>query len=170
MKWILFLLCVMAGVDNYGQQGKPAQQAAPYQQRPTLPPLELVLPDSNRISKIEFKKQPTLIMYFSPDCDHCIKQMEEMNTRMEDLKRIQIVMVTHQPMPELVQFIEKFKLANHSNITAGRDVKFMLPGFYRIKSLPYFALYDKKGNLITTFESNTKVDKILKAFRKNKSV
>ncbi len=167
MKWILFLICVMAGVDIYGQQGKPIQQEAPYKLHPTLPPFELVLPDSNRLTKIEFRKQPILIMYFSPDCEHCIKQMEEMNTRMEDLKKLQIIMVTHQPMPELVQFIEKYKLAGQPNITTGRDVKFMLPGFYRIKSLPYFALYDKKGKLITTFESNTKVDKILKAFRKN---
>jgi hypothetical protein len=35
-----------------------------------------------------------------------------------------------------------------------------------MQSLPYLALYDKKGQLITTFEGNQKVNKILKAFGK----
>jgi len=46
----------------------------------------------------------------------------------------------------------------------GRDEKFTLPPFYKIKNLPYLALYDKKGNLITTFEGTQKVDTILQAF------
>ena len=46
----------------------------------------------------------------------------------------------------------------------GRDEKYMLPPFYRMKSLPYLALYDKKGQFITSFEGNQKVDTILNAF------
>ena len=105
-------------------------------------------------------------MYFSPDCEHCIKQMNEMIKRMKDLKKLQIIMVTYQPMDLLVDFIKTYNLKKYSNIKAGRDTKFLLPGFYQIKSLPYFALYDKEGKLITTFESNTKVDTLLKAFEK----
>ena len=167
MKWILLLLFPVVAVNSYSQQVKSYQQEPPYKQHPTLPPLELLQPDSNKLTNADLKKQPTLIMYFSPDCEHCIKQMEEMNTRMQDFQKIQIVLVTNQPMEQLVNFIAKYKLAAYPNIKPGRDVKFTLPGFYQMKSLPYFALYDKKGNLITTFESNTKVDKILKAFGKN---
>jgi hypothetical protein len=47
----------------------------------------------------------------------------------------------------------------------GRDEKFALPPFYRIRNLPYLALYDKKGKLITTFEGNQKADIILDAFK-----
>lgn len=167
MKWILLLVVTAVSISSKAQQATAPKQEAPYKLYPTLPPLELLQPDSNTITKETLKKQSTLIMYFSPDCDHCIKQMDEMNTRMEDFKKIQIILATNQPMETLVTFIEKYKLANYPNIKAGRDVKFNLPGFYRMKSLPYFALYDKKGTLITTFESNTKVDKILKAFKKH---
>jgi hypothetical protein len=47
----------------------------------------------------------------------------------------------------------------------GRDEKFVLPPFYKIRSLPYLALYDKKGKLITTFEGTQKADTILNAFK-----
>jgi len=164
MKGLLFVLMVVISTVSLAQQ--PERVEPPYKKNPVLPPLEILQPDSTTLTKADLKKQETLIMYFSPDCDHCIKQMNEMNKRMKDLKKIQIMMVTYQPMDLLVDFIKTYKLQKYSNIKAGRDTKFLLPGFYQIKSLPYFALYDKEGKLITTYESNTKVDVLLKAFKK----
>jgi thioredoxin-related protein len=132
----------------------------------SLPNIELLRPDSTLLTKANLKKQATLIMYFSPDCDHCIQQMDEMSKRLNDLKQYQIILATYQPMDMLVAFIGKYKLADYANIRAGRDTKFTLPGFYAMKTLPYFALYDKQGDLITTFEGNVKVDKLIKAFEK----
>ena len=74
-------------------------------------------------------------------------------------------MATYQPFEAMKSFYEKYNL-EHYNIHVGRDTKFVLPPFYQIKNLPFMALYDKKGNLITTFEGNQKVNKILKAFGK----
>jgi hypothetical protein len=48
----------------------------------------------------------------------------------------------------------------------GRDTKFFLPPFFKIQNLPFQALYDKSGKLITTFEGNVKIDKLLAAFNK----
>jgi len=164
MKGILFVLSVVISTISFAQQ--PERVEPPYKKNPVLPPLEILQPDSTTLTRADLKKQETLIMYFSPDCDHCIKQMNEMNKRMKDLKKLQIIMVTYQPMDLLVDFIKTYKLQKYSNIKAGRDAKFLLPGFYQIKSLPYFALYDKEGKLITVFESNTKVDTLIKAFEK----
>jgi len=164
MKGLLIVLLMITSAISFAQQ--PARPEAPYKKNPVLPQLEILLPDSSTLTNADLKKQQTLIMYFSPDCDHCIKQMNEMNKRMKDLKKLQILMVTYQPMDLLVDFIKTYKLEKYSNIKTGRDSKFLLPGFYQIKSLPYFALYDKEAKLITTFESNTKVDVLLKAFEK----
>ena len=60
-------------------------------------------------------------------------------------------------------------MAEHPNSKMGRDEKFFLPPFYKIRNLPYLALYDKKGNLITTFEGTQKIDTILAAFDKKGS-
>ena len=62
------------------------------------------------------------------------------------------------------QFYNYYRIADHPNIKMGRDEKYVLQPFYRIRNLPYLALYDSKGNLITTFEGNQKMDKILAAF------
>jgi hypothetical protein len=75
-------------------------------------------------------------------------------------------MVTYQPFEEMAAFYKAQKIEDYPNIKLGRDTKFFLPPFFKIKSLPFQALYDKSGNLITTFEGNVKIDKLLAAFSK----
>ena len=140
---------------------------APYKQYPTFPPIELVKMNNHHLKKKDIKSnQASMIFYFSPECDHCRKQMDDMMKRMNDFKKIQIVMVTFQPMDQLVKFYKDYKLEKFDNIQAGRDTKFLLPPYYRIRSLPYLALYDKKGKLITTYEGNVKVETLLKDYSK----
>ncbi|MFM2145583.1 MAG: hypothetical protein RL732_419 [Bacteroidota bacterium] len=165
MKLFLLVLLHISTVSLMAQQ---QPQLPPFKRYPTLPPLELQTPDNKTLTKADLKKKPTLIMYFSPTCDHCIRQMKDMQKRMKDLSRIQIILATYQPMEELQAFVKEYELNRHSNIRTGRDVKYLLPPFFAMNSLPYFALYTPGGALITTFESNTKVDKILEAFQTDK--
>jgi len=85
---------------------------------------------------------------------------------MKQLKKYQIVMVTYQPFSEMVDFYKAHKIAEHHNVIMGRDTKFFLPPYYKMQSLPFQALYDKNGELITTFEGNVQIDKLLEAFDK----
>ena len=91
MKWILVWIIIFSGLMSNAQQGQAPQQEPPYKRSPTIPPLELLRPDSTKFTKDDLKKQNTLIMYFSPDCDHCIHQTEDMIKRMNDLKKLQIL-------------------------------------------------------------------------------
>jgi thioredoxin-related protein len=161
--WICLLL--FASVCYLGKAQSSEQPA--YKRYPTIPPLELEQLDHTTITKDNIKKnQPTIIMYFSPVCEHCKHQMDDMIKRMNDLKKYQIILATYQPQEDMVVFDHDYQLAKYPNIKMGRDNKFVLPPFYSIRSLPYLALYDKKGNLIRTFEGNVKIDTLLHAFGK----
>lgn len=139
---------------------------AMFKRFPTVPPITLLKSDSTLITKDQLKKnQPVLIMFFSPECNHCQKQMEDILARMDDLKKVQIVLATYRPMEELVSFQDKYKLANYANIQSGRDTKYFIQPFYKVKNLPYLALYNKKGNLITTYEGNVSVDKLVEGLK-----
>ena len=83
----------------------------PFKRFPTVPPINLLQADSTNLTKANLKKnQPTMIMYFSPGCDHCQHQTEDMIRRMDELKDIQIVMATYAPMEEMNDFIAKYNL------------------------------------------------------------
>jgi thioredoxin-related protein len=138
----------------------------PFKRNPVVPAFTLLQPDSSLLTRENItKNEASVIMYFSPLCEHCQHQMEDMLKRMEDLRQVQIIMATYQPMNELTDFIAKYELSKYPNIKLGRDTKYMLQPFYKIGGLPYLALYDKNGSLITHFEGNVSVDKLLAAFK-----
>ncbi|WP_430899761.1 MULTISPECIES: TlpA family protein disulfide reductase [unclassified Paraflavitalea] len=165
MKVLLFVL--LTGMTAFAQN-KPAVNPndPPYKRFPSLPPIDLLRVDSSHITKDGLKKQPTIIMYFSPSCDHCNHQMQDMLKQIDKIKKFQWVLATYQPMPELQDFIKKYQLTKYSFIQLGRDVKFTLPVFYGIQNLPHFALYDKKWTLIKTFDGNIAIDKLVKMMNK----
>ena len=161
----LLLLMLALMVKLASAQTLPADSPA-YKRFPNVPPFTILQVDSTNLTKDQLKKhQPTIIMYFSPDCDHCKHQWADMEKRMKDLKKFQIVMVTYQPFEDMVAFYKEKNIASYSNIKLGRDTKFFLPPFYKIQSLPFQALYDKNGDLVTTFQGNVKIDKLLAAFK-----
>jgi thiol-disulfide isomerase/thioredoxin len=143
-----------------------ANAGAPFMRYPTIPPFRLLKLDSTTyLTKDDLRKnRKTMVMYFSPDCEHCKHQTEAILADFNNFKDIEIVMATYQPFPEIRAFNEHYKIYEHPNILIGRDEQFRLPPFYKIRNLPYLALYDKKGNLITTFEGTQKADTLLKAF------
>ncbi len=161
---VLFI-CLIASTVSLAQQAA-SNQEPPYKRFPTIPPFDLLQTDSSTHLTRDniLKKHNTLIMFFSPDCPHCQHQTEDILAFIEKLKDVQIVMATYQPFEEMVGFYQKYQLAKYSNIKLGRDVHFFLPPYFKMKNLPYLALYDKKGNLLTTFEGNQPMDKILEAF------
>ena len=145
---------------------QPPAPEAPFKKSPIVPEFHLLRPDSSTyISKEDIKKHRTvLIMYFSPECDHCKHQTEFILANYEKFKNIEIVMATYKPFSEMKDFVTRYKLADYANFKVGRDEKFFFVPFYKISSLPFLALYDKEGNLITSFEGTHPAETILKAF------
>jgi thioredoxin-related protein len=168
MKRLILVLCLaMALPSLYAQTAAASQPTAPYLRFPTVPPFKILRVDSSTYyTKDDLKKNRyTLVMFFSPSCEHCKHQTEDILAAPDQFKDVEIVMATFQPFAEMKEFNTYYRIADHANIKLGRDEKYTLPGFYsNIQSLPYIALYDKKGNLITTFQGNQKVSTLMTAF------
>ena len=161
-------LLIIVSLLVYGQlaaQTSPSQPA--YLRFPTLPPFTLMAIDSSSITRDNLKiNRNTLLMYFSPTCDHCQVQTDSMVAEMSKLKDVQILMVAYSPLSEMKTFYEDRALAKYQNILMGYDSKYFFPPFYKMSSLPFMALYDKKGKFITSFHGNTSVNKIVEAFER----
>jgi thiol-disulfide isomerase/thioredoxin len=139
----------------------------PYQRFPDVPPFQLLGTDSSTIiTKDNLKPgQPVLIMFFSPDCDHCQKQMELILKDIDSLKNVQIVLASFQPFEQIKEFSKKYNLADHQNIYIGRDTKYIMPPFYGIHKLPFLALYNSNGKLITTYQAGATGETLVNKFR-----
>ena len=161
MKYIISLIISIAFSLNSFGQDQPL-----YQVQKTPPPAVLLLTDSttkwNLKAKLE-KDKPLLIIFFSPECDHCQHETEALIKNISKFNGIQIVMATTMPFGDMKAFAKKYQLAKHG-ITVGKDIAYIMPSYYEMKNLPYLAFYDKNKKLISTFEGALGIPSILKAF------
>jgi thiol-disulfide isomerase/thioredoxin len=165
MKRLFFVmasLLLMAGLQ--AQNATPIQPA--YVRNPDFPPVRLLKVDSaHYITKSDIKKnRKILLMFFSPECEHCKHQIQDILADFSKFKDIEIVMATFQPFAEMKSFYNYYRIGDHPNILIGRDEKYFLPPYYKMQNLPYLALYDRKWQYITHFEGNQKVETILNGF------
>jgi len=157
----LLLACIISFCQS------EADSTAPYKRFPTVPPFQLLKVDSSSyFTKSDLKKnKPVLLILFNPDCEHCKHETEEIIKNIDQFKDIQIVMATMMPFDEMKSFYEKYDLKRFDNITVGQDIKYTLPVFYNIRFMPYLAMYNKKGNLLTTFEGSMKIEDLENVFK-----
>lgn len=157
-KTAFFLIGLLLAVSLVAQDNTP-----PFKKHPTVPPFTLEHHDGKKITKDQLKKgAPVLIMFFSPQCDHCQKQTRDLVSNMNKLKNTQIVLASYQPLAELKAFASDYKLNPHANIFIGRDAMFFLPPFFKIGALPFLATYDKNGALVNVHEGNVTVEELIK--------
>ena len=155
--WLLILLAMATLYTASAQSNNP-----PYKQNTNLPSFRVQTVNKGMFSSDKLKKNvPVIVMFFSPGCDHCIHQFEDMQKRMNDLKNYQIVMATWQPIEELAEFNKKYNVAKYPNVITGRDVDYFFPPFYEIANFPHFAFYNKSGKLVGTHEGNITIDNII---------
>ena len=161
-KIILVFFCFISFASSSQTQTDP-----PYKRFPTVPPLKLLLTDSSTIftDKQLKKKTPLFFILFSPDCEHCQKETEEIIAHIDSFKNIQIVMATFMPFDKMKEFYNNYNLDRFSNIVVGYDMQHILATYYRISYTPFLAFYDKKGNLIEGVQGGLPLSKVLDYFR-----
>lgn len=165
-KTILLAIILISAVFSFAQDSTKVPVTPPYVRFPDLPPFKLLKPDSaTYFGKADVpKNKQVLIMLFDPNCDHCQHETEDLIKNIDSFQNIQIVMVTNADFKDMKRFYENYGLARFKNITAGVETVYFLATFYDIHNLPYMAMYDKKGKLISTHEGSWKVEKILEVF------
>lgn len=160
MKRLLFLLFFVSAFSIANAQ-PPL-----YLTEKTPPPAMLLLLDGKTKWALKSnlqKGKPLMLMFFSPDCDHCQHETEALIKNIGKFKGIQIVMISTQPLEEMKAFANKYNLLGNG-IQVGRDIAYVMTPYYEIKRLPYLAFYDKNKKLISAFEGSLGIPSILKVF------
>lgn len=162
MKKILLLFIAMLPLVAVFAQSDSTKPI--YLQFPEVPKFTInKASDSTAFTRDDLKKhKPVVFMIFSPECEHCQHETEKIIANIDKFKTkdIQLVMVTYLPYNEMTDFYKKYKIADYPQITMGRDGKFFFPVFFKVRNLPSFYVYDKKGKFLKKFEGSVNTDLI----------
>jgi thiol-disulfide isomerase/thioredoxin len=151
---------VFAGV-SFSQSTDPRPGSA-------IPPFKMLMTNNKYFSDQEVQKnKPFVLVYFAPDCDHCIKLMDELFKKIHEFDKATVVLVTFKPVRDLLWFEEKYHTPKYPNIKVGTEgISYVLRNFYRLDKTPFTAVYDKKGKLAFSYKDETPVGEFVNRFRK----
>jgi thioredoxin-related protein len=133
-----------------------------------LPPFR-IMQSNGKIFKAEELPvgKPIILIYFSPECDHCEKLLKEVFTKEKNLKKASIALITFLPLESLEKFQKQFNLISYKNIYSGTEgSSFFVKNFLNIQEIPFVALYNKDGGLIKKYSRPTNIDDMISELKK----
>jgi thioredoxin-related protein len=143
-RFVLFLfLLFVASSFLYAQSGK-------------VPPFRMMQANGKifRAQDLPMGK-PILLIYFSPECDHCEKIMKAFFGQAGNFQKASVAFITFLPVDNVSKFAKDYNLVKHPNMYAGTEGStYFVRNYYRIKELPFTALYTKNGDIVTSFEKD----------------
>jgi thioredoxin-related protein len=152
-----FICCLSSVVRAQTYDSVP-----PYRKDSTIPAFTILQTDSTWFNKEALPHdKPVIIIYFRPDCSHCQLTAHEFQQKLKKFKDAFFVWASYDSVAHIKSFAEEYRLLNAKNIKVGRDTKYYLPSFFRVKYTPFIAVYNKKGKLVQTYDGGTEPDTIL---------
>ena len=111
--------------------------------------------------------RPLLLIYFAPDCDHCLVLLDALFKKTASFKNAEIVLISFKPVQQMAPFEKKYGTAQHANMHVGTEGwTFFLRNHFRLQKTPFVALYDKQKKLVCAFRETTSVAEILACFKR----
>jgi thiol-disulfide isomerase/thioredoxin len=144
-----------------------AQTPATIQDYKTLPLPEFTItkaPDSTQFSRGDLaKNKETIIIIFSPDCEHCQRETDSLIANIDLFYKVQIVMASPLDFSDIAKFYKSYRIADYPEITMGRDGSYTLGTYYKVHNFPSIYVYDKNGQYKASFEGSYPVQKVAAA-------
>ncbi|ACT92518.1 TlpA family protein disulfide reductase [Dyadobacter fermentans] len=154
---LFFLFLLLAASNGFAQTAAGTKKIAPFQIR---------LVNGQQYTSSQLAAGPVVLIYFSPDCEHCQDFTKDLLKNYSVVANKQVVMVTFQSMDMLKPFVSQHSLGTYPNFKVGTEgTSYLVQRYYQIRSFPYIAIYDKKGNLVRTFEGEQPHSEIFKAMK-----
>lgn len=124
-----------------------------YAQAGKLPPFQMVQANGKVFKAQDLPiGKPIVIIYFSPECDHCEKMMKELIKKEASFRKASVAMITHLPVDRVAKFVQQYSLNKYGNIYVGTEGStFFVRNYYKIDHMPFIALHDKNGNVVKVY-------------------
>ncbi|TLV03173.1 TlpA family protein disulfide reductase [Dyadobacter luticola] len=156
-KFLVLALLLAAFSNAFSQGAASTKKIAPFSMR---------LTNGQLYNYSQLAAGPVVLIYFSPDCEHCQAFTKDLVKNYSVVANKQVVMVTFQAMDMLKPFVTQYGLNTYSNFKVGTEgTSYVVQKYYQIRSFPYIAIYDKKGNLVKTFEGEQPHEEIFKTLK-----
>ena len=131
-----------------------------------LPDFEFSAMNGELISKANIKsKQPVIVFYFDPFCDHCQQEASWINENPEMFKGITMLWVSWGDLADIKAFPGKYLPNVSKDMIFTRDDKFEFDNYFGYSNIPTVYVYNQNWIRTATFDKETKPEILVKFAR-----
>lgn len=133
-----------------------------------IPSFNLLQIDSTTIFNTKNIKagKPIVLIYFSPDCEHCQEETAGILKSMDSLKNVQFYFITEDPLERLKVFYKYYHIDRYSNIFLGQDYQpFFRKNLNQKGITPYLLIYNHNRKLKAVYPGGTVVHNLIKTIQ-----
>jgi peroxiredoxin len=105
------------------------------------------------LAKLFKKDTANVVLFFSPDCDHCQEEISNIRDHIDTLKDINFILVTNRPPSMIKPFVKEYKLGKIKNFTFLSDYGNTLTRYFGFSSNPSMFIYNKQGKCVAGYNS-----------------
>ncbi|WP_340075573.1 peroxiredoxin family protein [Leptobacterium sp. I13] len=105
---------------------------------------------------------PTVFIYFNSECHFCQYEAQDISDNKNELKNIQLIFVSTEPIEKIRAFSETYSLNNEKNITFLHDSTHHFSYQFNVTSTPFTLMYDVDQNLIKMHKGQLNAKGIIK--------
>jgi len=107
-------------------------------------------------------EQPTVIVYFHPECEHCQYEASEIGKQAERFGKVNMIMVTPDDSTKRVEaFAIKYRLWEVDNLAILLDRKNQFKNQFGASVIPSVFIYGSNKKLLKMYKGETKIDAII---------
>lgn len=139
----------------------------PYKKSNAIPTFSILQTDSTWFNNLMLPNdKPVVFVYFSPECGHCALTAHDYVKDMNKMKDIFFVWVSYLSLDEIRTFAQDYRLLKFKNVRVGRDPKYYIPSFFKVKHTPFIAVYDKNKKFLAAYDGGTDTKTIINLLEK----
>jgi thiol-disulfide isomerase/thioredoxin len=161
-KIIVFIAVTFLSIAVFSQY----DTTAPYLKNKALPNFSLLSLDSLAFTQdILAEGNTTIIMLFNPECAHCQDQLQLLLSMEAVSKSTNLILTSTETLKKIKIFFDKFHLQKYRWVHIGKDYKYFFGSFYRPKTIPVLAFYNKQKQLIYFKQGSVKKKEIVEVLK-----
>jgi peroxiredoxin len=153
MKFLVATICALFFATlNVHAQAYTDSNLAKLTPLPNVVSLRL---DSSKttLNKLMKADTPNVVLFFSPDCDHCQEEISNIRDHIDTMKDINFILVTNRPPFMIKPFVKEYKLGKIKNFTFLSDYGNSLTRHFGFSSNPSMFIYNKQGKCVAGYNS-----------------
>lgn len=162
LSFLFAVFSTNAQADNHNHQQEGGFTVDTYKKFPPFPLLNLDSARVNSSQAIENKKK-TVVVYFSPICNHCQHLAEDITGNMKSFKNVKFLFISSYSITEIKTFANNYGLNKFKNISLFQDDQYKFVNFYKLRSLPGIFVYDTSQDFLATMPDHFKIEDLIKA-------